>query len=125
MTLPVSILLDGICKDLKAGKDKSYIAATFHYSLVQLIRSVATAMGNRKLCFSGGVFQNALLVDLLCLYLREDFELYFHRELPPNDENISFGQLVYFDHNIDGAEAQYPGNRTAAKPQQQNSTPCV
>ncbi|MCB0299344.1 MAG: hypothetical protein KDE52_04765, partial [Calditrichaeota bacterium] len=44
--------------------------------------------------FSGGGFQNALLVDLSKLILG-DYQLFFHRHLSPNDENISFGQLVF------------------------------
>jgi hypothetical protein len=40
--------------------------------------------------------KNALLVDLLVRHLSKDFHLYFHRQLSPNDENISFGQLNYW-----------------------------
>ena len=29
--------------------------------------------------------------------LSQNFELYFHRQLSPNDENIAFGQLVWYD----------------------------
>ncbi len=31
------------------------------------------------------------------MYLSQNqFKLYFHRDLPPNDENISFGQIMYY-----------------------------
>ena len=48
-----------------------------------------------KIGFCGGVFQNTLLVDLLIHHLSGGYELYFHEALSPNDENISFGQLIY------------------------------
>ena len=37
----------------------------------------------------------AILTDLMIHHLGEKNELYFHDQLSPNDENISFGQLVY------------------------------
>ena len=49
-----------------------------------------------KICFSGGVFQNGLLVDLILIQMALDKDLYFHEKLSPNDENISFGQLMYY-----------------------------
>jgi hydrogenase maturation factor HypF (carbamoyltransferase family) len=56
---------------------------------------MALIHGIKKLAFSGGVFQNALLVDLLHEKLRKTHELYFHQQLSPNDECISFGQLAW------------------------------
>ena len=53
-----------------------------------------------KICFSGGVFQNALLVDWIQHEYSNKYDLYFHEDLSPNDENISFGQMIYFDNNI-------------------------
>ncbi len=71
-------------------------AARFHVSLVDVIRRTADAGGFRNIAFSGGVFQNAVLVDLLHSLMAERFQLYFHRELSPNDENIAFGQLICY-----------------------------
>jgi hydrogenase maturation protein HypF len=47
-----------------------------------------------KIAFSGGVLQNGLLVDMIIERLGGRYELFFHRELSPNDECISYGQLV-------------------------------
>ena len=55
---------------------------------------------DRNLAFSGGVWQNALLVDLAIDVLGEKFYLHFHEKLSPNDENISFGQLNYFLNSV-------------------------
>ena len=92
-TLSTRSLLASLLADLQSGKDKGYIAAKFHWSLACAIRPVAEAAGARRVAFSGGVWQNALLVDMAALALGLDFELLFHRELSPNDECIAFGQF--------------------------------
>ena len=86
--------------DIKKGKEKNYIAAKFHYSLVCLLENVAKNINIEKICFSGGVFQNALLVDWIQKEYEGKCQLFFHKNLSPNDENISFGQMVYYDNNI-------------------------
>ena len=98
--IPTASLIQGISSDIKKGKSKNYIAAKFHYSLVCLIDIVAKNVGTEKICFSGGVFQNALLVDWIQKEYNEKYQLFFHQHLSPNDENISFGQMVYHDNNI-------------------------
>lgn len=89
-------LLLEIIKDRQDGKAKEFIAAKFHYSLVHIIQVLAETVNIKEIAFSGGVFQNSLLVDLLIHHLGKDYKLYFHQELSPNDENISFGQLIYY-----------------------------
>ncbi|HYK45183.1 MAG TPA: hypothetical protein VEV83_08450, partial [Parafilimonas sp.] len=64
-------------------------------TLAMIISKVAIKERVRKVAFSGGVFQNALLVDLVNLQLSKSFELYFHEQMPPNDECIAFGQLQH------------------------------
>ncbi|MFI5138603.1 MAG: carbamoyltransferase HypF [Sphingobacteriales bacterium] len=93
-----AVLMRGIMLDIENGKAGNYIAAKFHYSLVCLIGSIAIDVN--YICFSGGVFQNALLVDWVKNKYAGKYQLYFHRELSPNDENISFGQMVYYENNI-------------------------
>ena len=98
--IPTASLIQGIITDIKKGKSKKYIAAKFHYSLVCLIGIVAKNIKVEKICFSGGVFQNSLLVDWIRKEHNNKYELFFHKILSSNDENISFGQLVYFDNDI-------------------------
>ncbi len=69
-------------------------ALRFHQTLVEYSDRVACSAGVRKLAFSGGVFQNPLLVDLIIDRLGARFQCYFHELLPPGDENIAFGQLA-------------------------------
>ncbi len=70
------------------------IAARFHLTLVAWIQEVARDQNIRAIGCSGGVFQNALLVDLLQRAL-PDYQLYFHEQLSPNDENIAYGQIIH------------------------------
>jgi hydrogenase maturation protein HypF len=85
--------------DLEQGETKEFIAAKFHYSLTDLIKKMARHLNIQKIAFSGGVFQNALLNDLILHYLKEEFELFFHQQLSPNDENVSFGQMIFYQIN--------------------------
>tara|TARA_R100000935_G_scaffold51251_1_gene77600 strand:+ start:244 stop:2526 length:2283 start_codon:yes stop_codon:yes gene_type:complete len=96
-TISVKDLMQGIIEDLRLNLDKDFIAAKFHFSLVGIIKKVAIKENINRIAFSGGVFQNSLLVELIRFHLKEH-ELYFHKELSPNDESISFGQLVF--HHI-------------------------
>jgi hydrogenase maturation protein HypF len=98
--IPTASLIQGIILDIRKGKAKNYIAAKFHYSLVCLIEIVAKNIQVEKICFSGGVFQNALLVDWIVKKYDDKYKLFFHKNLSSNDENISFGQLVYYDNDI-------------------------
>ena len=93
--IPTKTLIQNIVFDLKKQKARDYIAAKFHVSLVRIIQKVAQNVGCKKIAFSGGVFQNSLLVDLIIHHLDKEFDLFFHQQLSPNDENISFGQLFY------------------------------
>ncbi|MEL7248103.1 MAG: carbamoyltransferase HypF [Bacteroidota bacterium] len=97
--IPTQQLLSEVYLDLNTGQTKECVAAKFHLSLVMIIKSVAVEQNIGQLAFSGGVFQNALLVDLLHHYLAADYRLYFHQQLSPNDENISFGQMVCAEIN--------------------------
>jgi hydrogenase maturation protein HypF len=89
-------LFNAILDDLKKGSKPDKIAYSFHISLVDLVRMVATKNNIKKIAFSGGVFQNELLIDMIISLLQHEFKLFFHKQLSPNDENISFGQLAYY-----------------------------
>lgn len=89
-----SELIEKIIEDLKRGTDTGEIAARFHLTLVMWVKKAAEILGYREIAFSGGVFQNSLLVDLLRQHLEGPFKLHFQRELSPNDENIPFGQII-------------------------------
>ena len=102
-SLDTGVMLREIIAELKNDTAKNKIAFRFHFTLVKWIEAVARRQQANLLAFSGGVFQNALLVDLAIQNLKTDFQLYFHQELSPNDECISFGQLAhaYLKHRQD------------------------
>jgi len=90
----VEVPLLAILRDLQYHKPHDEIAARFHLGLVRCVEEVATIQKIQKLAFSGGVFQNALLNDLLAGYLSDNFDLYFHQQLSPNDESLPLGQIA-------------------------------
>lgn len=87
-------LLQPIAAGVLRGEPIGELAARFHLSLSDWVEHIARSRQVRRIAFSGGVFQNALLTDLLIHRLQHKFSLYFHRELSPNDENIAFGQVA-------------------------------
>ena len=82
--------------DIRNGKDKGFIAAKFHYSLADLVKTIATKLNIKNIALSGGVFQNTLLVDLIKKQMKPDQNLFLHCQLSSNDECISFGQLCCY-----------------------------
>jgi hydrogenase maturation protein HypF len=94
--IPTKKLFSRILKEKMSGKNAGKIGLNFHYTLIKAIEKIAEKNNVKELAFSGGVWQNALLVDLAIDVLGEKFLLHFHEKLSPNDENISFGQLNYY-----------------------------
>jgi hydrogenase maturation protein HypF len=94
--IPTKKLFSKILEEKKSGKSAGEIGLNFHYTLIKAIEKIAQRFAVKELAFSGGVWQNALLVDLAIEFLGDEFELNFHEKLSPNDENISFGQLNYY-----------------------------
>lgn len=92
----VEFIIRRIFKDIENKEDKEHIAAYFHITLVDYIIRVAEKFQVSSLAFSGGVFQNALLVDLIIEFMNKKYSLYFQEEFSPNDEGIPFGQLMFF-----------------------------
>lgn len=89
-------IISGIVADKLRGDIPERIALKFHISLVEVIQTFLCKFDMRSVVFSGGVFQNSLLVDLIYARLNDKFSVYFHRELSPNDECIPFGQLIAY-----------------------------
>lgn len=91
-------LMHSILEERLNNIDTRLIALRFHQSLVEYIKWIVSKSNAKHLAFSGGVFQNKLLVDLIQDHMSEEFKLFFHTSLSPNDESISFGQLMYYLH---------------------------
>ena len=83
-------------KELQHGTSKEHIISNFLFTLASNILKFASEKGFKKIACSGGVFQNTTLVDMLIELSPKEIKLYFHTKVSPNDENISFGQLMYY-----------------------------
>ena len=89
-------LISGILEDKLQGVIPGQIALKFHISLVGVIQKFLIKFDMQNVVFSGGVFQNSLLIDLIYTKLNNKYSVYFHKELSPNDECIPFGQLIAY-----------------------------
>ena len=91
-------IIKKIYADIKIGKPRAQIIVNFLFTLAFLILEMAKNKNYKYIALSGGVFQNTTLMDMLLELAPKEIKLYFHKELSPNDENISFGQIMYYLH---------------------------
>jgi hydrogenase maturation protein HypF len=90
-------LLSAVIADVRACVPAEVIGARFHRAVADLIVDLAEACESlsHTVALSGGVFQNALLLQLTVPALRANgFEVITHRLVPPNDGGIALGQLL-------------------------------
>jgi hydrogenase maturation protein HypF len=121
-------LLTELLLDRKRGVPPESLAAGFHRGLAtgaaQLATALASQHGVDTVALTGGVFQNALLSDLLVDELgKAGLRVLQHEQLPPNDGSISVGQAAVAAAVLarGGSEAQTWGYglSTAGSPQSQ------
>ncbi|MCP4975576.1 MAG: carbamoyltransferase HypF [Maribacter sp.] len=91
-------IINGVYTDKKNSISKEQIIINFIFTLATSILQMAKTKNFNHIALSGGVFQNTTLVDMLLEIVPKEIKLYFHKELSPNDENISFGQIMYYGH---------------------------
>ena len=94
--IPSGRIIKNLYADFKNGVSNEQIIANFLYTLASIVYQVASQQDLKKIAFSGGVFQNTTLVDMLKELNQGDYQLFFNQNLAPNDENISFGQIMYY-----------------------------
>ncbi|WP_367178651.1 hypothetical protein [uncultured Campylobacter sp.] len=82
---------------LQALRDEPRLAATkFINAIANFIAAFAEGAG-LEVVLSGGVFQNATLLNLTCKKLRErGVKFHLNREIPCNDSGIAYGQLAAY-----------------------------
>ena len=73
------------------------IAWKIFNSLANGVVQVCHELNIARMACSGGVFQNAVLTDLITGKISGKINVYFHRQLSSNDECIGFGQLAYYE----------------------------
>lgn len=94
--------IKGILADLKAGTGQDVMAYKFHVTVKDVITNACIQIreryGEERVCLSGGVFQNMLLLDMVYSDLeKHGFRVYVHRVVPANDGGISLGQAIIAD----------------------------
>lgn len=88
----------GLIDDLKKGRDKGFLSAKFHNTLVEVIVEFAKQFNFKKILLSGGCFQNIYLLNRTIDRLKkENYQPYWHQRIPTNDGGISFGQIAAFN----------------------------
>ena len=81
-----------IIDDRLAGRDVREIARAFHEAVAAGVLAVCDAFEEEHVAISGGVFQNALLLQSLTAALGP--RLWTNRAVPPNDGGIALGQAA-------------------------------
>ena len=86
-----------IVGDIRDGVPRGIIAARFHNGMVSLLADAAEAIASTsrmsRVAVSGGVFQNAYLLEHLVPELEaRGLGVFTHEEVPANDACISLGQ---------------------------------
>lgn len=88
------MMIRQILHDIHLSKSRNEIAKKFHNTLAAMIVNTALEFDQKKVVLSGGVFQNKVLTEKTVSLLQENqFNPYWHRDIPPNDGGISVGQL--------------------------------
>jgi hydrogenase maturation protein HypF len=92
-TLDYRPLLAAVIADRVRGRDPHAIARAFHVAVAGACVAACNAIsGERVVVASGGVFQNALLVEMLAERLGT--RLWLNAKVPPNDGGIALGQAA-------------------------------
>jgi len=102
-------LLAELIRDLREGVAVPELSAKFHLSVAEMVcetaRKIRDDRKTSSVFLSGGVWQNRrLLVTTIELLYQAGFDVYIHKNVPPNDGGISFGQTVMAAVRIGGFE---------------------
>jgi hydrogenase maturation protein HypF len=90
-------IIISIINDLRNDTDISTISAKFHNTLSKVILEITKKSGFNKVVLSGGCFQNALLSErTINLLQKNNYKVYWHQRIPPNDGGIALGQIAAY-----------------------------
>ena len=90
-------LVKNILDDLANNVSKQEVALKFHAWVCDSIIGVVSLLKPELLVYSGGCFQNALLVNMLIdrMNMVGIKNYYFNKSIPTNDAGVSFGQSLF------------------------------
>lgn len=81
-----------------SDEERAGRALDFHVTLAaatyDLLDRLSCESGLRTVAFSGGVFQNALLLELLLAQIGESYRVLLGHHVPPNDGGVAYGQAA-------------------------------
>lgn len=87
-----------LAEGAEKGRPVGELAASFHTTLAaataDMVRRLAKMTGVRKVALSGGVFQNITLLEQVVGLLEPEHTVLLHRQVPPNDGGLAFGQAA-------------------------------
>jgi len=84
-----------VVDDLHRGESPGTVAMRFHRAVADLVTSLGAAHANLPLVTAGGVFQNAVLGELLIERLATRPGRWLHSQfVPPGDGGLAAGQLA-------------------------------
>ncbi len=109
----VKDILNAIIQDIRNNVSAGMIGARFHKTIVQIATDICkrarTETSLNEVALSGGVWQNQILLDLVRYGLeKQDFIVYFHKQVPTNDGGLALGQVVIANHVIASKAKQSP-----------------
>jgi hydrogenase maturation protein HypF len=92
-------LVAAVAEEVARGISRSIVSARFHNSVarmvVEMCERIRASSGLDRVVLSGGVFQNATLLEQTVARLAaRGFTPYRHRKVPPNDGGIALGQAA-------------------------------
>ena len=97
--------IEAIVGDFIGGAAPGEISARFHFTMAKVIVECCERLratdGLRRVCLSGGTFQNLrLLAHASALLRASDFDVFIHRRVPANDGGLALGQAVIASRTI-------------------------
>ncbi|MEA3434292.1 MAG: carbamoyltransferase HypF [Campylobacterota bacterium] len=93
------IKLEAMIQGIVAMDDKRTVVSMFFNTVIEMIFQIAQKYPEQVLVFSGGVFQNRVLVEKIIRRCKEEDRTYcFQNEIAINDGGISLGQAWYALH---------------------------
>ncbi|WP_308443043.1 carbamoyltransferase HypF [Sulfurovum sp. TSL1] len=95
-----TINLQSMVRSMVKMNDKQQMVSTFFNTITEIIFHIARKHPALPLVFSGGVFQNKVLVEKISSRCKvENRTFYFQNETAINDGGIAFGQAWYALHD--------------------------
>jgi hydrogenase maturation protein HypF len=98
-------VIRAVVGDLRLGLPIGVISSRFHNSIAAVILEMCQQIRQtdtvRRVCLSGGTFQNSYLLERVVRLLNvAGFEVFLHSAVPPNDGGIALGQALIANEKI-------------------------